>query len=204
MSDNNDTYSRLYNGAYFGNLALDYLSKMEEALIESDKVSEANKQRKIDHDEATYQRLEPEKVIKDSAVSTILFSGMAAEAYIYDYSARNLGNNLTDDHIDNMKAESKWLIVTQLITGKEFPKDKIAFCLLKELIKTRNSMVHSKSRHVDLDTITVDTISKTRDTLINNARSSIRALHELGKQIELLDSDEHAIFLLGVSSFKPT
>ncbi|WP_417386021.1 hypothetical protein [Gimesia sp.] len=203
MSNKHDSVFRLYNGGYFGGLALINLSNMEKALIERSKVKEAEKQKLIDHEEAEYEKHLIEDTIKDSAVSTILFAGMAAEAYIYDYSARKIGKAITDDHLDNLKAESKWLIVTQLVTGNTFPKDKIAFCLLKKLIKARNSLVHSKSKHISMADLSIEEVSKNRDDLIENSRSAVRALYELGKQIEDLDSNEKSIFLLGVSSYKP-
>ena len=70
---------------------------------------------------------------------------MAVEAYIYDYAARHLGDNYVKDHLEKLDTLSKWVIIPELITGKEMPHREHWRVLLTKLIKTRNSIIHHKS-----------------------------------------------------------
>lgn len=116
-----------------------------------------------------------------------------------------------------MKVISKLLVVTKLVTGKDFPKE--TFCLLQELIKNRNTIVHSKSKNLmkpDIENIEsnltgqessaelkklffTDKAKKMfefENSILNYAKNSITALDELAKVMKSLDPEESYAFML--------
>lgn len=76
---------------------------------------------------------------------TIVFAMISVEAYVYDYAARHLKDSFVKKYIDKLDPLSKWVIVPKLITGKELPRGGEWFQLLKNLVRERNSIIHSKS-----------------------------------------------------------
>lgn len=184
--------------SYYGMLAQQHTSKMEEGLVREAKLTKGGN---ITEDEL--DNVEPElndvcDSIKESAVSAIVFAGMAAEAYIYDYAARHLGKSYTDDHIDTLSAVNKWVVIPRLVTGNIFPKDRQAFQLLKGLVKSRNELVHYKAHDATESEITPEAVQTRDDELHENARNGIKALKALGKEIEIMHQDELAQIYLGV------
>jgi len=75
----------------------------------------------------------------------VVFAAMSAEAYIYDYAARNLGDAFVKDHLDKIDTVSKWILIPKLITGRELPRRSHWQAPLKKLVQTRNSITHYKS-----------------------------------------------------------
>jgi hypothetical protein len=86
-----------------------------------------------------------------SALITICFSAMCLEAFIYDYAARNISDSYAHRYLDKLDVVSKWVVIPQLATGKEFPTSSHAFGLLRFLVTTRNQLVHFKSSPVTQD-----------------------------------------------------
>lgn len=166
------------------------------------------------------QELKPvEEKLANYCLITIVFSALAVEGYIYDYAARKLTDEFVDEHIDKLSVTSKLIVVTKLVTGKDFPKDGKAFCLLKELIKNRNKIVHNKSTNLlksDIEnigrTLTDQELSEdikeifyTKDakklldfanSILDSAKDSITALNELAKVMKSLDPEENYAFIL--------
>lgn len=79
------------------------------------------------------------------AVQSIVFSAMCLEAFIYGYSVKHLGKGYTNQYIEKLGIEAKFIIVPRLVTGKELDKSGQAFEMLKKLISDRNKIVHFKS-----------------------------------------------------------
>ena len=141
-------------------------------------------------DDAGLELAELSEVISHSAVSAVVFAGMAAEAYIYDYAARHLGVCYTDKHVDKLSIENKWVVITQLVTGKKFPKGGRAFSLLKQLIKARNALVHSKSRYAKESDLAPEKIESRRRDMLKSARDGIKALFLLADELEVMHPEE--------------
>ncbi|MBD2060490.1 hypothetical protein H6F88_31610 [Oculatella sp. FACHB-28] len=161
------------------------------------------------------QKLAPvENKLSNYCVVTIVFSALAVEGYIYDYAARKLTDNFVEEHIDKLKVISKYIVVTKLVTGKDFPKDGKAYQMLKQLISNRNYIVHSKSANLmkpdaeaELAKLTKEDLLKDlpallyskkandmrtfEDSLLKNAQEAIIALDELAVVMKDLDPDEH-------------
>ncbi|QDV68016.1 hypothetical protein Poly24_17220 [Rosistilla carotiformis] len=190
---------RWCNAVYYSRLAQSHVANMETALARDVELRRDGNITREELDDAGPELAELSDVIHDSAVSAIVFAGMAAEAYIYDYAARNLGRSYTDNHVDKLKAESKWIVIVRLVTGNEFPKDRQAFQLLTGLIKARNTLVHSKSRDVKESDLEPDAIATLYDDLHQNARDGVKALFLLGDEMDTMHPEEMAKIHLGVS-----
>jgi hypothetical protein len=119
---------------------------------------------------------------------------MAVEAYIYDYAARHLGDTFVKDHLDKLDTLSTWVIIPELITGKEMSRHGIWHELLTQLIKTRNSIIHHKSS--DPSVASRDTqkylkkLSDESDLIYETAQRSITLLGILADKIAELDPEE--------------
>ena len=79
------------------------------------------------------------------SASTIVFAALFLEAFIYDYAAANFSDTYTIKYLDKLSLVSKWVVISKLVTGKNFPTEGQAFEHLVKLHKARNSLVHYKS-----------------------------------------------------------
>lgn len=80
-----------------------------------------------------------------SSFQTIVFSGLACEAAIYDLAARHLGDEYTSKYLDKLDLVSKWMIIPPLICGKSLNEEGPAINSLRTLVRIRNALVHHKS-----------------------------------------------------------
>jgi len=137
-----------------------------------------------------------EQKLAKSSLIVIVFSAMAIEAYIYDYAARNLGDAFVKDHLDKLDTLSKWIVIPELITGRELPRHQKWFELLKKLIKARNSIIHYKSFEGPRASTDIQQYLKKQEAnsefLYETARQSILLLDQLADKITELDPHESA------------
>jgi len=134
-----------------------------------------------------------EKELAKSAVTIIVFSTMAIEAYIYDYASRHLGDNFVKDHLDKLDTLSKWVIIPELITGKEMPRHENWNELLARMIKTRNLIIHHKSSDPSAVRDTgkyLKKMSDESDLIYETARQSVTLLGMLADKIIEMDPEE--------------
>ena len=147
-----------------------------------------------DYVEKMIEKFKIEAELDEAVLSTIVFSALTVEAYIYDYGARNLGDKFTKDYLDKLDVVSKWIVVPKLITGKQIPKDGQAYCLLKNLIKVRNNIVHNKSK--DILNMSANQMfeeqQKIKKIVNDTAKQATKTLMELAKEIETIDPNERA------------
>lgn len=165
----------------------------------------------LEADYFEYHSLSPVKEkSEDYCVIALVFAALAIEAYIYDYAAKKLTDNFVRLHLDKLDLVSKWVVIPKLVTGKDFPKDGQAFCLLKQLVKDRNYIVHNKSSKYlkadvkpnladneiseDLTEILVSDSAKKmldfEDSILSSAKDAVQTLDELAVAMESLDPDE--------------
>jgi hypothetical protein len=134
---------------------------------------------------------------------TIVFSALALEAYIYDYGARNTSDSFVKKYLDKLDVVSKWVIVPQLVTGKEFPTHTEAFELLRNLIRKRNAIVHYKSSSALVwDQQKEEYVPRQPKPAnrIQDAREAVEAIDKLAEIMDALDPDESAYLQLRVPS----
>jgi hypothetical protein len=168
-----------------------------------------NKLSQLSGDDANYfeySEIDPIEIeMNNGCCVIIVMSALGLEGYIYDYAARSLSDGFAED-IGKLDAVSKWVIITQLVTGKTFPKDGKAYQLLKQLVSDRNYLAHPKSA----PTLVYDEKNKEwkmsskadrmRDfsiSLLDKAQNALSAIDELALVMENLDPNEAASFLLG-------
>lgn len=82
---------------------------------------------------------------EEHLIKALTFGAMCLEAFIYDYAAHNFTDTYMKKYLDKLDVVSKWVVITRLITGKDFPRESKAFEDMKMVIKARNDFVHSKS-----------------------------------------------------------
>jgi len=129
-----------------------------------------------------------------SALIVIVFSAMAIEAYIYDYAARHLGDVFVKDHLDKLDTLSKWIVIPELVTGKELSRHQKWYMLLKNLIKTRNSVMHHKSSEPPASPSDIEKylnkLNKADSSIYETAMQSITLLDILADKIIEIDPEE--------------
>jgi len=76
----------------------------------------------------------------------IIFGAMCLEAFIYDYGAQHLSGAFVKKHVDKLELPSKFVILSKLVTGNDFPTDSQAYEGLIKLKEDRNKLIHFKSK----------------------------------------------------------
>ena len=80
---------------------------------------------------------------------------MSATAYleqvINDYGHTFLDPEAYDDHLDNLRTITKWLLLPRLCQTKDVKEDDPAINSLRELIKATNAIVHHRRSEMYLD-----------------------------------------------------
>jgi hypothetical protein len=83
--------------------------------------------------------------------TAIVFMALSVESAVFDLAAVQLGQKFTEGSIEKLDTLAKWQIVPRLICGKGLDPNGPAINALRVLIKSRNSLVHSKSTSVPTD-----------------------------------------------------
>lgn len=79
-------------------------------------------------------------------IKIIIFLCAYLEAYINDFAGIIFGDKKREDDLEKLDLVNKWIEIPKLFTGKQIDKSKSYFEKLKELVKWRNFIVHSKSK----------------------------------------------------------
>jgi hypothetical protein len=138
--------------------------------------------------------IEADEEIAKTSIIVVVFSAMAIEAYIYDYAARHLGDTFVKDHLDKLDALSKWVIIPELVTGKEMPRNENWRERLNRLVKVRNSLIHHKSS--DLPSVLQNSgnylkkLDAETELIYETARQSVTLLGVLADKIIEIDPEE--------------
>lgn len=85
----------------------------------------------LDTAEIEFELQELQNKIDKCAIEVIVFCAMALEAYIYDFASRKLTDSYVQNHLDKLDTLSKWVVIPNLVTGKELPRDHRWFSLLR-------------------------------------------------------------------------
>jgi len=132
--------------------------------------------------------------LDNSCIQTIIFSALAVEAFIYDYGARKTSDSFVQNYLDKLDLVSKWVVVPQMVTGKDFPRDRSGFKLLRELVRNRNSLIHHKSLKIDLETENyIDQINKMTGDLLEKAERAVATLDKLTNDLKSIDPEVESL-----------
>ena len=89
-----------------------------------------------------------EDSIIQEAITCIVFSVMALEAFFNDYAASSLGDSEFYDNFDHLSIISKFVFNATFILQKEIDKSQSYYFRLKHIVKERDRFVHSKSLEI--------------------------------------------------------
>jgi hypothetical protein len=121
------------------------------------------------------------------AMVAIVFSAFILEAYINNYAAKKG----LKKHLDSLSFINKWIEIPKLATGKEFPKDQQCYSLLKELKRSRNELVHSKSKTLELENqADVKKIGDDVYVLVSRAEKAVETIFAVVKCLTEIDPEE--------------
>ena len=89
----------------------------------------------------------------EKAVVLMMTAGAFLEQIINDYAHTFLDSDSYEEHLDNLRTVTKWLLLPRLCQNKEIPENDPTINALRELVKARNAVVHHKRRdwYLDLD-----------------------------------------------------
>lgn len=134
-----------------------------------------------------------EDSLSKRSLIVILFTATALEAYIYDYAARHFSDTYAEKFLDKLNIIGKWVVVPRLVTGRELPRNRKWFGLMKDIVEVRNKIVHSKSSSpsADKDTISYLKDIQSRDNqFAKAAKQSSELLKILVNEMSELDPGE--------------
>jgi hypothetical protein len=80
----------------------------------------------------------------ESVVESIVFSGLAVEAFINSYAMARVSES-EFKKLNKLSLRGKWSEVPNAVTGQKIPEDSQAMLQLAELVKSRNNLVHYKT-----------------------------------------------------------
>lgn len=188
--------ARLYTNSFpFSEIAVKHFLKGEQAYQKLLPLSRETM-------DAMYERSQLEISAEQDFTISICFSAMALEAFIYDYAARNLGDGYVSQYLDKLDLTSKWLVVPRLITGSVIDSGCQAINLLRELVRERNHLVHSKSKPVSLNPEFLEQVAALHENLPErlSALKGLMAVYHLAALLDGLDGSAHARFCLSIGS----
>jgi hypothetical protein len=132
----------------------------------------------------------PQREMAKCAASVVIFAAFFLEAWIYEYAVRKFSKSFFDNHLDRLRPTSKWLIVTRLVTGRDFPTDSQAFEHLKSLYNARNDLVHPKPSAQPEDTgESLEKEEKEREQLIKNAHEAYQTCKEAILELDKVENN---------------
>jgi hypothetical protein len=130
----------------------------------------------------------------ESAVESIVFSGLTIEAFINSYALTHISKSKFKS-LDNLSLRQKWLEIPKAVTGKEIPEDSLAMKQLAGLVKSRNNLVHYKTGGIDAIEYYsyIGTMLQERETahafpLTIQAESNINTIRLLIDELSEIDS----------------
>lgn len=81
------------------------------------------------------------------AVTSVVFSAMAIEALLNDFSVECMRSKAFFESFDKLSVMDKLCFIVEFIFQKPFDKSQAYYSSLKALISHRNAFVHSKSKY---------------------------------------------------------
>jgi hypothetical protein len=130
-------------------------------------------------------------------IKCIVFSAMTIEAFLFDISAIEFGDDFANNHLDKLSPLDKWAIIKMIIDKEYIQKDKEIYGLLTELFRTRNYLVHSKTVDFPFNENGID-IDKYQKILEKNRKYSIdiikavKVLFLFNKEVQELKCANHS------------
>ena len=127
--------------------------------------------------------------VRTSSIIAVVFAVTALEHAIYRYALRRLSHEFFVKHLDRLSLVAKWLVIPKLVTGKAPEESGSAISSLRELIATRNELVHAKARVGDFVSIRAATkmINRSRQQEPTVAKCAANAPKVVERVVRLLE-----------------
>jgi len=82
-------------------------------------------------------------------VVLLISAGAYLEQTINDYALTFIDGNWYEEHLDNLRTVTKWIILPRLCQNKDISENDPAIIAFRELVRARNAIVHHKRRELD-------------------------------------------------------
>lgn len=126
------------------------------------------------------------------AIKAIVFASLCVESAINDYAGTQLGDSYSEKHLGSLDVISKWVVIPKLVCGKSIDKSGPAFNALTKLIKSRNKLVHNKSKEFDSTDPNLARILEKNDIdFKNDFENSLKALYLLCMEMDFVVGQLH-------------
>ena len=126
------------------------------------------------------------------SVKAIIFAALCVESAINNYAGTYLGDSYTENHLHNLDVISKWVVIPKLVCGRSIDKSGPAFGALKKLIKSRNKLVHNKSKEFDISAPNIiEKLEKTDSEFKNDFTNSLKTLYLLCMEMDFVLGQTH-------------
>ncbi|PWW20219.1 hypothetical protein DFO73_11633 [Cytobacillus oceanisediminis] len=153
---------------FYFQIAMEHYQKYMECLNQYNELTDNNAQwdifSKDPEQNQSYFGLFRDK--EKNAIITVVFLVMSVESLINEYGFCFLGEKKFNE-FDKGNVIDKVVNIYFEATGKQFPKDKQLYQSLYDLITVRNTLVHSKSIEVDIETLMGNDIEADKQFLAN-------------------------------------
>jgi len=169
----------------FYSIAYRHYHQMEQLVLARD-------QRTLISDEDVDFVCEKNAAIQRSAMVVVVFSALALEGFINHYGIERFSRSFFDNHLDNLKPISKWLILPKLVVGRQLSTDGQSYVLLRRLFRLRNKLVHYKTQKKRISDLIEDKDWVTE----RHARDAIQAVDALVQELKSLDPTVDTSWLL--------
>lgn len=177
--------------------------------------------------QSSYRKLETLKEMSDEAIQymgeidehyiiTIAFAAMTLEAFLNDYAAARLGDDLFYSNFEGLRPFAKIQFISKVMFNTFIDKGGTIYSLVEALVRERNKLVHCKSRAftgyseeelVELAVMLendeneqmkyIEELSKVdledQTDLLRKAKDALRALKEVANYFDKHDKEAYAM-----------
>ncbi len=131
----------------------------------------------------------PQEDMTKCGAIVVVFAAFFLEAWIYEYAVKKFSKSFFRSHVDRLVPASKWVIVTRLVTGRDFPTDSQAFQHLKHLYMVRNKLVHPKPTVLQDVGQRLEEDEKEREQLVKNAHEAYQTCKETILELDKIENN---------------
>lgn len=176
-----DSYSRAggLHRAYFDIAQDEYAKSLEVESIDTSDID-------------PYEKMCISSRVGEHKVKAIIFAALCVEAAINDYAGIHFGDKYSEKHLQSLDVVSKWVIIPKLACGKSIDKSGPSFSALTQLVKSRNTLVHNKSKNFNpSDPDCAKKMSKNEADFNSDFENSLKALYLLSMEMDFLLGQTH-------------
>lgn len=135
----------------------------------------------------TDELVEVASSVHNEAIISVVFSTMTLEAFINEYGIKHSSKSYFDNHLDQLKLLSKFIIIPKLNDRIGIDIEKQEFEDLKWLIKLRNELIHfkKKTKHAAI----IDMLKPLEQSDFIQKEHAQKAINTVRNVIRILDSN---------------